>query len=533
MAEKYRQTFEGAVASFSMALKEAPWRKVTTIDDSTLDRTTRQNKSTITEVFAEAVAHEPSIVVIDKLEAIAGSPDRESGLGDSLASVLAMELDKLKYKQVLVVGTTSKPNDVDKRLRTPGRFRYEIEVPIPDLHARIAILEVLGDACVSTYDYPMEKIGERTHGFVGADLEALYEAALDSVIDRQYEEEEKVGVHALKENGVLDPSSHPLLEPEGFDKGRTIADVDGKAVIEILQEDWEKALLEVRPTAMKEVFIETPKVRWTDIGGSADVKDALTQVIEWPLKFPEKLAELELESSKGILLYGPPGCSKTLTAKAIATEAGLNFIAVKGAEFIQSYVGESERALRGIFDKARQASPSVIFFDEIDAIGASSRGQQSGLNIVTTLLNEMDGIGGLQGVLVLAATNKPEILDPALLRPGRFDELIYIGPPNLEARIEIINLRTRSKPLDPDVNVAALALRTDGYSGAELVSVCMEATKSYMKRWVELETLGEQMSTTEAWITQQDFDHALGKVVSRITPEMTRRYELWSQGASG
>jgi AAA family ATPase len=303
-------------------------------------------------------------------------------------------------------------------------------------------------------------------------------------------------------------------------------------------DEYERALLEVRPTAMKEVFLEKPNVRWSDIGGSGNVKETLDEVVEWPFKHPALMKELNVEPQKGILFYGPPGCSKTLTAKAIATSSGLNFIAVKGAELTSMYVGESERAVREVFRKARAAAPSIIFFDEIDSI-ASERDSAGtkGLNVLTTLLNEMDGIETLKGVLVLAATNKPEMLDPALLRPGRFDSLIYVAPPNEAARKEIFRIRTRAVPIAEDVDIDILADQTEGFSGAEVVNICSEAARATMRRCVaQGEAITGRVDGRDAdenvKVSKEDFDAAMRNAVRRITPEMLESYENWKNGLS-
>lgn len=511
-------------------IAQAPWRKIITVDQSVLGATMSKNSQALKGIFDEAVANQPSLVVMDNIEAIAGSGQRDSY--GSLTTILVAEFDKLKNTQVLVVGATQNPNDVDKSLRTPGRFRYEIEIPIPDMKARIDILKAMHGT--STREDPIaEAIGERTHGFVGQDLEALYNNALEHAVDRYFEDfDDLSSVHDKLEELSLDNNEN------GPEATVNTATTDGFANISTTIDEYERAMLEVRPTAMKEVFLEKPNVQWSDIGGSGGVKEVLGEVVEWPLKYPTLMKDLNVEPQKGILFYGPPGCSKTLTAKAIATSSGLNFIAVKGAELTSMYVGESERAVREVFRKARAAAPSIIFFDEIDSIGSErdSAGTK-GLNVLTTLLNEMDGIESLRGVLVLAATNKPEVLDPALLRPGRFDSLIYIAPPNEAARREILRIRTRSVPLADDVDIDTLAKETEGYSGAELVNICLEAARATMRRRVA--TLEGSNGCSEGGvvdeelkISKDDFDGALELAVRRITPEMIKEYENWKMGLS-
>lgn len=510
-------------------LTNAPWKKVVRIDHSALAGTTSKNQLSVRNLFAEAIAHQPSLVIMDNLESIAGAQQRDFSLG-SLAPALVAELDRLRDTHVLVVAAAHNPNDIDKSLRTPGRLRYEIEIPIPDMRARVQILRVL-QGQIGT-NALAEIIGERTHGFTGQDLEALFNNALEYALDR-YEQT----TNWLPIQHTSDDESQRTLVNGTFGDRPCTADSDDDADIRVTLQDYEAALLEVRPTAMREIFLETPKVRWSDIGGSGDVKKTLTEVVEWPLKYEYHMSALNLTSQKGILLYGPPGCSKTLTAKAIATESGLNFIAVKGAELTSMYVGESERSVREVFRKARAAAPSIIFFDEIDSIGSErdSAGTK-GLNVLTTLLNEMDGIESLKGVLVLAATNKPEILDPALLRPGRFDSLIYISPPSLSARKEILRIRTDSVPLADDVDINALAERTDGFSGAELVEICLNAARATMRRRVEMDSVTgsdvvSQDSIDELMkISGSDFEAALSGAVRGITPDMTEAYEHWRDG---
>lgn len=512
-------------------IAQAPWRKVITIDQATLGATASKSSQTLRALFDEAISNQPSLVLMDNLEGIAGSDNRDSY--GSLASILVAEFDKLKNTQVLVIAATQSPNAIERSLRTPGRFRYEVEVPIPDMPARIEILKALHGTS-SKEDAIAELIGERTHGFVGQDLEALYNNALEHAVDRWYDETSDL---AAVSDGLeeLDLNSGEATAETSAQDSATASEF---AQIDTTMDEYERALLEVRPTAMKEVFLEKPNVHWSDIGGSGSVKQVLDEVVSWPFKYPSLMKSLNVDPQKGILFYGPPGCSKTLTAKAIATSSGLNFIAVKGAELTSMYVGESERAVREVFRKARAAAPSIIFFDEIDSIGAErDAAGAKGLNVLTTLLNEMDGIESLKGVLVLAATNKPEVLDPALLRPGRFDSLIYIAPPNEAARREILRIRTRDVPLADDVDVEALARVTEGYSGAELVNICLEAARATMRRRVASLTAatGEGQGEGEnesLMVSGDDFGGALQMAVRRITPEMTEGYENWKKGLS-
>lgn len=506
-------------------LAEAQWQSVLYIDQSVLPGTTTKSQAAIRSTFAEAIAQQPSLIVMDDLHALAGIQQQDIVAGN-LAQTLASELDKLKNTQVLVVAATSRPMDIDISLRNPDRFRYEIEIPIPDMRARIEILKVMHNVANDEHDAVAEAIGERTHGFVGRDLYALCTTAEDYADDRY--DEDWVDVQASTNRN----SDTTLVDHTGTIDQGPLHNTDTPRDIEVTLADYERALLDVRPTTMKEVFLETPKVLWSEIGGSEDVRVALEEVIEWPLKYQEEMELLNLTPQKGILLYGPPGCSKTLTAKAVATSSGLNFIAVKGAELTSMYVGESERAVREVFRKARAAAPSIIFFDEIESIGGkrSSEGT-NGLNVLTTLLNEMDGIETLKGVLVLAATNQPELLDLALLRPGRFDSKIYIGPPNDAARREILNIQTKHVPLASDVDLDAVAAKTKGFSGAEVVNICLEAARATMRRRRNKATEGgDAIEAASLLVNNGDFEKAVMATVRSITPEVVQGYIRWRDG---
>ncbi|KAK4996102.1 AAA+-type ATPase [Elasticomyces elasticus] len=434
-------------------------------------------------------------------------------------------MDKIKNTQVLVVGATSNPSSVNKSLRSLRRFKYEVEVTVPDVKARIEILKAFRntDADHIVSDDVLQTVGEKTHGFAGQDLNDLYERALDGACERTNKEHQD-WIHIR--NGYGNGHRSPDMASEA---SQTESEQD-KELVTLRLADFEKPLLQVRPTAMREIFLETPKVRWSDIGGLAEVKQALTEVIERPLKITDIMAASNLKPQKGVLLYGPPGCSKTLTAQAIATSSGLNFIAVKGAELNSMYVGESERAVREVFRKARAAAPSIIFFDKIDAIGGGRDSAIRGLHVLTTLLNEMDGIESLNGVLVLAATNKPEALDTALLRPGRFDSLWYVEPPNQETRKEIFGMQTRNVRLAGDVDLDQLAEQTEGYSGAEIVSICQKAAQANVRRYMALTSEGKEF--VGAAITMADYQAAVEKTVKRITPDMLELYKKWRDGTT-
>lgn len=527
-------------------LAKAPWRKVVHINRSMLPGTTARNQGAVSNIVTVALAHQPSLIIMDSLHLIA-APDDDTGMVD----ILIRELDRLAGTRVLIVAATTHPSDIDSSLRCPGRFEYEFEIPIPDTKARVEILKAIHTSpttgghtprTTTDFDALADDIAPKTHGFVGRDLSALYRLAQDHAIDRQIDQGDWVTVDKIQSDSESQISTlingnqpHSPTTPSHASRPSvssiyTYAPQPSKEIahIELSLADFEHALLDVRPTAMKEVFLETPKVPWSQIGGSDAVKSMMDEVIEWPLKRASDMLDLGMPAEKGILLYGPPGCSKTLTAKAVATSSGLNFIAVKGAELTSMYVGESERSVREVFRKARAAAPSILFFDEIDSI-ASERDSHStkGLNMLTTLLNEMDGIESLNGVLVLAATNKPEVLDSALLRPGRFDTLVYIGPPDEAARLEIFKIRTTNVPLNSDVDLDVLAAQTEGFSGAEVVNICTEAAKETLRRRVALDHAGSFDDYSERSMSAADFQGALKRAVRRISPDMVKGYISW------
>ncbi|KAJ5683182.1 ATPase [Penicillium macrosclerotiorum] len=489
-------------------IEKAGWRQVFKIGTSSLGRSISEGEVKLRNIFQEAARAKPSVILIDQLEFIA--PKRSSIESQSLASILCENLDALRSASVLVVAATRHPNHVDDALRTPHRFGTEIELQVPTAQDRAEILRAIrGPVSAGLSDELIDLLAEKTHGYVGADLFALLQLICRKARQRHLLEHESTSLPDQLSSLVLNPP------PDSNDTDREI-----RVNLLIREADIWASLQEIRPTAMREVFLETPKVRWSDIGGQHDIKKRLQQAVERPLKHPERMRRLNVKSKKGVLLYGPPGCSKTLTVKALATEAGLNFLAVKGAEILSMYVGESERSLREIFRKARAARPSIIFFDEIDAIAARrSSNAQGGVNVLTTLLNEMDGIEELRNVLVVAATNKPDVLDPALMRPGRLDNILYIGPPDFEARKEILRIWASKSVLHPDVDLDELALRTEGYSGAEIVSICETAGDAALDE--------EEDTQQELDVQWRHFEYALGQVRRQITPAVIQEYEEW------
>ncbi|PBP24057.1 AAA family ATPase-like protein [Diplocarpon rosae] len=450
----------------------------------------------IRTTFRDAKLSQPSVIVIDDLESLVSKDDARSS---DLAKALGEELDILAQSQsgssiprVLVIATALNTSNIPMLLKKRGRFRTEIMLPIPDVAARKAILKSLEPPLhPDRMEEALNKLGDRTHAYTAEDLVALLDAACEIAEERA-------------EVNVTEPRS------DGY---------------HLDQEDIEQALLLVRPTAMHDITLQPPNVRWDEIGGQDSVKNALRRAVETPLLNPARMKRIGASPKKGLLLYGPPGCSKTLSAQAMATEVGFNFFAVKGAELLNMYVGESERAVRDVFARARAASPSIIFFDEIESIGSKRTGRNNGVNVLTTLLNEMDGIETLKGVTVLAATNQPQALDLALLRPGRFDKLLYVAPPDLEGRKEILQVRKRTMDLADDVDIARLAELTDGYSGAELVGICQTACDFVMEK---CEETGEELQ-----VQMEDFLDALKLVKKQITPKLIEGYEKWAAGARG
>ncbi len=450
-----------------------------------------ESEERLRQIFKEAQEKAPSIIFIDEIDAIA--PKREEVHGEVERRVVAQLLTLMDGLQsrgnVVVIGATNVPGILDPALRRPGRFDREIEIKVPDKQGRYEILQIHTRGMPLADDVDLRRLAEMTHGYTGADLAALCREAAMKALRRYLPEinleEERIPPHVLE-----------------------------KMVVKM--EDFLNAFKEITPSAMREVYVEVPAVKWSDIGGLEDVKQELKEAVEWPLKHPEAFKRLGIEPPKGVLLYGPPGCGKTLLAKAVATESEANFISVKGPEIFSKWVGESEKAIREIFRKARMAAPCVIFLDEIDAI-APKRGYgygDSGVTdrVVSQLLTEMDGLVSLEDVVVLAATNKPHLIDDALLRPGRFDRLIYIPPPDYATRLEILRVHTKGMPLAKSVSLESLAKRTERYSGADLAALCREAAMNAMRRDAEE-------------VSMEDFEEALKAVKPSLREDLLRLYE--------
>jgi transitional endoplasmic reticulum ATPase len=465
-----------------------------------------ESEERLREIFKEAEENAPSIIFIDEIDSIA--PKREEVSGDvekRIVSQLLTIMDGLESRgQLVVIGATNRPNALDPALRRPGRFDREIEIGLPDRKGRLQILHIHTRGMPLTDNVDLENIASRTHGFVGADLEALAKEAAMGALRR-----------ILPEIN-LDEQSIPA---ELLDK------------ISVTMDDFENSLREVPPSTMREVLVESPNVHWEDVGGMEEIKQELIEAIEWPLKYGEVFDYVAVKPPKGIMIYGPPGTGKTLIAKAVATESEVNFISVKGPELLSKWVGESERGIREVFRKARQAAPCIVFFDEIDSI-VPPRGRDLGSNVtervVSQILTELDGLEALKDVVVIAATNRPDMVDPALMRPGRIDRLLYIPNPDKDAREAILKIHTRGKPLAEEVDMDKLAEQMEGYNGADIAATCQAASQIAIHE--HLQKYGDPKEATahkeELQITMDHFKQAFNKVKSSSYQKATI---FWNQ----
>ena len=448
-----------------------------------------ESEGKLREIFKEAEENAPSIIFIDEIDSIAPKRDEVSGEEERriVAQLLAL-MDGLKSRgKVVVIGATNRPNSIDEALRRPGRFDREIEIKIPDRDGRFEILQIHTRGMPLAEDVDIGKLADMTHGYAGADISALAKEAAMAALRR-------------------------VLPDVDLEAEEIPIDVLNK--IQVTWDDFKNALKDMQPSTMREVLVEKPNVKWDDIGALEEAKQELKEAVEWPLKYAKVFEHMNARPPKGILLYGPPGTGKTMLAKAVATESEANFIAVKGPEFLNKWVGESEKAVRETFRKARQASPCVIFMDEIDSI-TPQRGTGSDSNVtervISQMLTEMDGLEALNNVVVIAATNRPDIMDPALLRPGRFDKSIYIGPPDKESREKIFKIHTANKPLDDDVDISALAEKTDGCTGADISAICNEAVMNSVRELVKSGTVPDDEELKNCKIHMDDFLKALEK----------------------
>lgn len=439
-----------------------------------------ESEKRLREVFEAAEADAPAVVLLDDLDAFAGGRGNDGG--PQVVAQLLSILDELGGERVTVIGTTSHPDALDPALRRPGRFDREIEVGVPDRDDRAAILNVHTQGVPLADDVDLDRVAERTHGFVGADVRNLVRES---------------AMHTLRRVGRTHEFDGNDLDPVVFDDLTiTRADVTG-------------ALREVEPSALREVFVEVPDVSWGDVGGLTDVKNRLREIVEWPLAHADAYERVALDPAAGVLLYGPPGTGKTLLAKAVANEADSNFISVKGPELLDKYVGESERGVREVFSKARENAPTVVFFDEIDAIASrrSTGGNGVSERVVSQLLTELDGLEDLEDVVVIATTNRRDLLDDALMRPGRFERHVHVDAPDEAARREIFNVHTAERPLADDVDLDALAARTEGFVGADIEAVCREAASAVVREFV-----AEGGDVADLLLSSAHFDAALEAV---------------------
>ncbi|QDI88916.1 AAA family ATPase [Candidatus Nitrosopumilus sp. SW] len=446
-----------------------------------------ESEEKIREIFNQAEENSPSIVFIDEIDSIAPKRDEVSGeVEKRIVSQLLTLMDGMKSRgKVVVIAATNRPDSIDPALRRPGRFDREIEIGIPDDEGRFEILSIHTRGMPIDEKVDLKQISKTTHGFVGADLEVLSkEAAMRSL--------------------------RRILPEIDLDEDKISSEILQK--IEITSEDFRDALKEVRPSALREVQVQIPNVSWDDVGGLDELKEELREAVEWPIKHKEAFDYVDVETPKGILLHGPPGTGKTLIAKALAKMTESNFISIKGPELLSKWVGESEKGVREIFRKARQAAPCIIFLDEVDALvpRRGSGGSESHVteSVVSQILTEIDGLEELHNVLIVGATNRLDIVDDALLRPGRFDRIIEVPNPDAKGRKNIFEIHTKKKPLASDVDIAKLVELTDGFSGAEIAAVANRAAVAALKKYVG----GKTQNIKDIKISQQELIDAIDKV---------------------
>ena len=446
-----------------------------------------ESEERIREIFTQAEENSPSIIFIDEIDSIAPKRDEVSGeVEKRIVSQLLTLMDGMKSRgKVVVIAATNRPDSIDPALRRPGRFDREIEIGIPDDEGRFEILSIHTRGMPIDEKVDLKQISKTTHGFVGADLEVLSkEAAMRSL--------------------------RRILPEIDLDEDKISSEILQK--IQITSEDFRDALKEVRPSALREVQVQIPNVSWDDVGGLDQLKEELREAVEWPIKHKEAFDYVDVETPKGILLHGPPGTGKTLIAKALAKMTESNFISIKGPELLSKWVGESEKGVREVFRKARQAAPCIIFLDEIDALvpRRGSGGSESHVteSVVSQILTEIDGLEELHNVLIIGATNRLDIVDDALLRPGRFDRIIEVPNPDIKGRQNIFEIHTKKKPLGRDVDITKLVELTDGFSGAEIAAVANRAAITALKRYVS----GKSQNVKDIKISQQDLVDAVNKV---------------------
>jgi transitional endoplasmic reticulum ATPase len=452
-----------------------------------------ESEERLRNVFEQAEKNAPSIIFIDEIDSIA--PKREEATGETERRIVAQLLSAMdgmtSRGKVVVIAATNRINAIDPALRRPGRFDREIEIGVPNRDGRLEVLQIHTRGMPIDKDVNLEKLADISHGFVGADLQALAKEAAMRALRR-----------VLPEMN-LSSESIPL---------------DTLRKIIVKMQDFMDVIKEMEPSAMREVFVEVPDIKWEDIGGLSSIKQELQEAVEWPLKYLGVFTYADATPPKGILLYGPPGTGKTLMAKAAANESEANFISIKGPELLSKWVGESEKGVREIFRKARQSAPCIIFFDELDAI-APTRGGNHGDShvterVISQFLTEMDGLEILTNVVVIGATNRPDIIDPALLRPGRFDRILYVAPPDRDSRLQIIKIHTKKKPLAEDVNIEQLADKTEGYTGADIASLSSAAVMLSLREHIDKYPTPKEAEkhTQELKINMKHFEYAMKKI---------------------
>ena len=452
-----------------------------------------ESEERLRNVFDQAEKNAPSIIFIDEIDSIA--PKREEVTGETERRIVAQLLSVMdgmtSRGKVVVIAATNRVDAIDPALRRPGRFDREIEIGVPNRDGRLEVLQIHTRGMPIDKDVNLEKLADISHGFVGADLQALAKEA---------------AMRALRR--VLPDIN---LSGEGIP-------IDTLRKIIVRMQDFMDVIKEMEPSAMREVFVEVPDIKWDDIGGLSTIKQELQEAVEWPLKYSGIFTYADATPPKGILLYGPPGTGKTLMAKAAANESEANFISIKGPELLSKWVGESEKGVREIFRKARQAAPCIIFFDELDAI-APARGGDHGDShvterVISQFLTEMDGLEILTNVVVIGATNRPDIIDPALLRPGRFDRILYVSPPDRDSRLQILKIHTKKKPLAEGVSIEKLADKTDGYTGADIASLSSAAVMLALREHVDKYPIPKEAekNTQELKISMKHFEEAMVKI---------------------
>ena len=456
-----------------------------------------ESEARLREIFQKAQESAPSIIFIDEMDAIA--PKREDVTGEVERRVVAQLLSLMdgmgSRENIIVIGATNRPNAIDPALRRPGRFDREIEIGVPGKKGRLETLQIHTRNMPMSNDVDFKKLSDMTHGYTGADVASLCREA---------------GMKCLRRYLPEINLEEERIPPSTLEK------------MEVMMQDYTNAYREITPTAMREVYIEVPTVHWKEVGGLEGVKSELIEAVEWPIKSPEMYKRMGIKPPKGIMLFGPPGCGKTMLARAVATESEANFISIKGPEIFSKWVGESEKAIREIFRKGRSAAPAIIFFDELDAVsprrGMGSADSGASERVISQLLTELDGIESLENVVVIGATNRPDIVDPAILRPGRFDRLIFVPSPDSKTIKQIFKLHTEKMPLSADVDLDEVVRSASGYSGADIEAICREAAMNALRR---------DQTTNE--VTLFDFKESIAKIKPSLTADMNSWYQNFTK----